>query len=220
MEKMNKLQRLSAIERIVISVVCGLIAYASSTLLIPDLISRLMCGWIGFCIAQIGVSWCVFINTSPAQTKAHANVEDAGRASVFLLVLLSTFAGLLAVFVLLAKVKDQQATNWLNIVMGMLGMFLSWFLVHTLYTIRYAHLYYNERNGKTAGGLKFPEDQSPAFIDFAYHSLVIGMTFQVSDVTTTTRQMRHTTLWHSLISFIFNTCIVALTISAVAGLLA
>lgn len=216
---MDKLQRLSAIAHMAISVVCGIIAYVASTFLISDVMSSLMCAWVVFCMVQIGISWYIFTSTSPAQTKAHANFEDAGRASIFLLVLLSTFAGLLAVFILLAKVRDQQQTNWVNVVLCMLGMFLSWFLVHTLYTTRYAHLYYDEKNGKIAGGLKFPEDRSPDFIDFAYHSFVIGMTFQVSDVTTTTRQMRHITLWHSLISFIFNTCIVALTINAVAGLL-
>ena len=99
-------------------------------------------------------------------------------------------------------------------------MFMSWGLVHTTFSIRYAHLYYGNSSSKDVKGhgLDFPGDVDPDFIDFAYFSFVIGMTFQVSDVEISSRRIRRLTLVHSLISFIFNTVIVALTINALAGL--
>jgi uncharacterized membrane protein len=102
------------------------------------------------------------------------------------------------------------------------GMFLSWFLVHTTFSMRYAHLYYGDDNkkhiDKKGAGLEFPGNDEHDFIDFAYFSFVLGMTFQVSDVEISDRKIRRLSLLHSLIAFIFNTVIVALTINALAGL--
>jgi uncharacterized membrane protein len=88
--------------------------------------------------------------------------------------------------------------------------------------MRYAHLFYGDHHNKDAdkigSGLEFPGDEKPDFIDFAYFSFVLGMTFQVSDVEISSRKIRRLSLLHSLIAFIFNTVIVALTINALAGL--
>jgi len=95
---------------------------------------------------------------------------------------------------------------------------LSWFLVHTTFSMRYAHLFYGDNENGKGSGLGFPGNGSPDFVDFAYFSFVLGMTFQVSDVEISSRQIRRLSLLHSLIAFIFNTVIVALTINALAGL--
>lgn len=107
------------------------------------------------------------------------------------------------------------------LVTGILGLLLSWVLVHTIFTLRYAHIFYaNHKEDKTkhAGGLVFPEEPHPDYIDFAYYSFTIGMTFQVSDVTVTSKDLRRLTLFHSLIAFAFNTIVVALTVNVIAGL--
>lgn len=217
---LNKLQKLKALEHLSISLIAAFLGFFGAKYFISGLISQVMFAWIIFCLVQMGISWVTFMGSSVAQTKQHAAIEDGGRPIMFLIVLLSAFGGLLAVFILLAKAKDTAAnSSWIDVTLSMVGLFLSWLLLHTIYTSRYAHLYYDVTNGALKKGLQFPNDEEPNFIDFAYHSIVIGMTFQVSDINITSRAMRKLTLAHSLISFIFNTCIVALTISAVAGLL-
>jgi uncharacterized membrane protein len=145
-------------------------------------------------------------------------MQDETRGEIFVIVVVSTFAGLLAVVLLLIN-KDIEP---LDLIIAILGMFLSWFLVHTTFTMRYAHLYYGgkqkEKSEKDGSGLEFPGNDEPDFIDFAYFSFVLGMTFQVSDVEISNREIRRLSLLHSLIAFIFNTVIVALTINALAGL--
>jgi len=217
---LNKLQKLKALTHLSISLVIAILGFICAGKFILGLISQLMFAWVVFCLVQMGISWYSFLTASVSQTKQHAAIEDGGRPIMFLIVLLSAFGGLLAVFILLAKTRDAANTSsWVDVTLSMLGMFGSWFLLHTIYTSRYAHLYYDVQGGEIKKGLQFPNDEEPSFIDFAYHSIVIGMTFQVSDINITSREMRKLTLAHSIISFIFNTCIVALTISAVAGLL-
>ena len=101
------------------------------------------------------------------------------------------------------------------------NMLLSWVLVHTTFCFHYAHLYYDDSKDSTeihAGGLDFPEEKKPDYIDFVYFSFIIGMTFQVSDVAITSRTIRRLALLHGLISFGLNTFVVALTINLIAGL--
>jgi len=105
--------------------------------------------------------------------------------------------------------------------LAVLGILLSWSMVHTTFTFHYAHLYYDddedENSDADAGGLDFPKDKEPDYLDFAYFSFVIGMTFQVSDVQITRRNLRRHVLIHGLISFALNTFVVALTINLIAG---
>ena len=106
-------------------------------------------------------------------------------------------------------------------VISLSPVLLSWFLLHTIFTIRYAHLYHDHdklNTGSKVGGIDFPTKEAPDYIDFAYFSFVIGMTFQVSDISVSSRTIRRFVLMHSLVSFVFNTIIVALTINTLAGL--
>ena len=105
--------------------------------------------------------------------------------------------------------------------MSIVAVLCSWFLVHTTFALHYARRYYQDKTARphaeNAGGLDFPEKGEPDYWDFAYYSLVIGMTSQVSDVGTTSRGMRRLTLIHSVLSFFFNTVVLALAINIVAG---
>ena len=95
----------------------------------------------------------------------------------------------------------------------------SWIMLHTIFTFHYAHLYYSKIKGDPAvSGLDFPSEKNPDYIDFVYFSFIIGMTFQVSDVTINSRIIRRTVLAHSLLAFALNTFVVALTINLIAGL--
>jgi uncharacterized membrane protein len=91
---------------------------------------------------------------------------------------------------------------------------LSWAVVHTIFTLRYARLYYVG----TDGGIDFNQDQPPRYTDFAYLAFTLGMTFQVSDTDLKTSTIRATALRHALLSYLFGAVIIAVTINLVAGL--
>jgi uncharacterized membrane protein len=101
------------------------------------------------------------------------------------------------------------------------GMLLSWIMVHTLFAFHYAHDYYMpHKTDKTrhTGGLDFPGNERPDYIDFAYFSFVIGCTFQVSDIEISSKKIRRLVFVHQLISFGLNTFVLALSINLVASL--
>ncbi len=102
---------------------------------------------------------------------------------------------------------------------GVFTIVCSWLLVHTVFALRYAHVYYTEPEG----GIDFKTQprgtEDPDYLDFAYTAFTIGMTFQVSDTDITRREMRHQLLRHALISFLFGAVILATTVNVVAGLL-
>ena len=94
----------------------------------------------------------------------------------------------------------------------------AWALTHTAYTLRYAHLYYRD-DGDGEGGLSFPGDAPPAYLEFAYFAFTIGMCFQTSDVTVNSRLIRRAVLGHAILSFLYNTTILATAVSLVVGFL-
>ena len=98
----------------------------------------------------------------------------------------------------------------------MLTVLLSWSLVHTLFALRYARLYYADG----AGGIDFKNDDAPDYADFAYVAFTVGMTFQVSDTDIQLRGIRRTVLGHALLAYVFGTVIIAVTINVIAGFVA
>ncbi|WP_316801018.1 DUF1345 domain-containing protein [Pedobacter frigidisoli] len=212
--QLRGIQKRSALYILLVSFFAGLLGCGVSFALQMSTLTHIMLGWDFFCIVLISLHWYMFFNTSSSETHLKARMQDESREEIFAIVLVSTFAGLLAVVLLLIN-KDIKA---LDLITAISGMFLSWFLVHTTFSMRYAHLYYGDSDDDKGKGLDFPGEDEPDFIDFAYFSFVLGMTFQVSDVEISSRQLRRLSLLHSLIAFVFNTVIVALTINALAGL--
>ena len=104
---------------------------------------------------------------------------------------------------------------------GVFTVFISWTTLHVIYAVHYAHIYYDptERkdDGKVRGGLEFPGTKEPDYWDFVYFSFVVGMTCQVSDVQITARHLRHLATAHGVVSFFYNTVVVALAVNVVAG---
>jgi len=99
-------------------------------------------------------------------------------------------------------------------VLGIVSVVLAWAVVHTVYTLRYARMYYTE----PVGGIDFNSDAPPRYVDFAYLAFGIGMAFQVADTNLTSSAFRSVVLRHALLSFVFATVILAVTINLVAGL--
>jgi uncharacterized membrane protein len=118
-------------------------------------------------------------------------------------------------FTLVEARADQGAARALLIALAVASVVLAWACVHTVYALRYARLYYSH----PVGGIDFNEDDPPRYVDFAYVALTVGMTSQVSDTALTSRRMRRTAIHHALLSYVFGTAVVALTINIVASLL-
>jgi len=214
----NTFERLHAIHKIIICIVLAIAAY-----LVADIknnpLTRVMIGWNTFSLCMIIMIWITFKITTPDEIRRQAELQDTSRVVIFVIVLISAFASFFAV--LLLVISEKKETEAFDIPVAMAGMFFSWFLVHTIFAMRYAHIYYGDHETQPAihaGGLIFPEEDKPDYIDFAYFSFVLGMTFQVSDIQVTSKELRKMALLHGILSFGFNTIIVALTINVIAGL--
>lgn len=148
-------------------------------------------------------------------TAAVSQREDPSRATADLLLLGASLVSLLAVGLVLVRAGQQQGLDkGLLVGAAVLSIVLAWAVVHAVYMLRYARLYYR---GKP-GGVSFNEDDPPVYRDFAYLSLTIGMTFQVSDTDLQSKEIRHLALRHALISYVFGALIIASTVNLVAGL--
>jgi uncharacterized membrane protein len=159
--------------------------------------------------------WLMMASMNSADTAAHATQEEPGRAQTDVLVLLSAVASLAAVGYVLVQASSEKggAQDWLA-GLGVLSVALSWFAVHTLFSLRYARLYY----GGSPGGINFNQKAPPRYLDFAYVAFTLGMTFQVSDTDLETPAIRTTALRHALLAYLFGAVILAATINLIAGL--
>lgn len=177
--------------------------------------------WDVFALSYITTGWIVFYNRSVNEIRKWARVDDGSRAFVSFSVVTAAFSSLVIVLLLMLSKEISGGSKLIYLPVVITGMLASWTMVHTTLTFHYANLYYDDDETdvtKHAGGLEFPKEKCPDYIDFAYFSFVIGMTFQVSDVEISARVIRRTALAHGLLSFALNTFVVALTINLIAGL--
>src|SRR5438552_17948647 len=172
-----------------------------------------------FAFAIFGLIWVTVTLTPLEQIRAVAQRQDVGRTVIFIFVIFVACAALFAVAFLIRSGKPEERHLSIRLLLALATVVLSWLLMHSVFGLRYAHKFYDDSVNsveKHAGGLKFPEDDLPDYRDFAYFSFVIGMTCQVSDVNVTSREMRRLVLLHGILSFGFNTVILALTINTVS----
>jgi len=186
--------------------------------------TRLVGAWDIFTLAVVVLAWIVMGTQDPYEIRRYAQLQDASATFLFIVVVSAATVSLFAVFILLGSAKDLSPANFAaHVTLSVAAIVLSWTLVHTLYGLRYAHYDYIDAHKKDRaaieGGLIFPGDASPDYLDFAYFSFVIGMTCQVSDVQISSKTMRRLATVHGLISFAFNTAILAMFVNIVAGLI-
>ncbi len=176
----------------------------------------MLVGWSAGAVILIGWIWLSVRRLNAVQTKSHANREDTSAPLTELIVLASGVALLAAVGLVLVRAAHATgADKAFLIALGVLSVALTWGLVHTVFTLRYARTYYRA----PVGGIDFNEDDAPTYLDFAYLALTIGMTFQVSDTNLTTKTIRRVALGHALLSYLYGAVIVALVINVVSTLL-
>jgi uncharacterized membrane protein len=181
--------------------------------------------WDTFVFFVLLLAWLTILTTPVHKLRSRAKEQDVSRLVIFVFVVVAACAALFAVGFLISVNKAElhgHVTAHLILALG--TVVFSWSVVHTVFGLRYAHAFYGDSDDpgadEYAGGLLFPgSEQTPDYFDFAYFSFVIGMTCQVSDVQVTSRTMRRLTLVHSVLSFGFNTVILALLINTVSGLL-
>jgi len=183
--------------------------------LLPDarrLATRLVIAWDVFAALYLVLAYIMMARCDTSHIRRSAVMQDDGRFLLLLLTALGAFASLAAIVFELGASKGNPA----GLTLAIVTIALSWAIVHTAFALHYAHEFY--RN-KTPGGLQFPSGDGHAeadYWDFVYFSFVIGMTAQVSDVGITDRIIRRTATVHGIISFVFNTALIALMVN-IAG---
>jgi uncharacterized membrane protein len=186
--------------------------------------SAAIAGWNTVALVILALDWATILTTPQRKIRELAQQQDLSRFLVFLFVVVTSSAALFAVGFLVSVKKSETGGHFIiHLLLTLLTVIFSWTLVHTVFGLRYAHAFYGDSDDpgvqKHAGGLIFPGDRPPDYFDFAYFSFVVGMTCQVSDVQITSRRMRRLTLAQSILSFGFNTIVLALVINiAVSGL--
>jgi len=159
--------------------------------------------------------WVTVAGADAAATARIARAEDASRAAADAVLIGAGVASLVAVGFALAQAHHSHApARGLLTALAFVSVALAWTSVHTVYVLRYARLYYTPPDG----GIDF-HGEKPAYLDFAYLALTIGMTFQTSDPDLTHRPVRRRALHHALLSYVFGTVIVAITVGSVGALL-
>ncbi len=207
-----------------ISLAVGFVTYAAVGLIIQDTgwALRVVAGWNAAAVTLLGLAWSIIWQCDVEQTRCRAAREDPGRNTVSALVLAASTFSLFSATYVLRRAKTLAPNQEAELIVLCLAAVVSaWCLTHTAYTLRYAHLYYrdDDSDGGRCGGLGFPGDEAPNYFDFAYFSFTVGMCFQVSDVTVISKSIRRAVLMHSVLSFAYNTAILALAMNLVAGLL-
>jgi uncharacterized membrane protein len=177
--------------------------------------AAVLVGWVVTVATYLLRLWPRLWRQDAASTSAHATQEDDSRLTADVTLLTTCIASLVAIgFLLVESSSAHGATKALFTTVGVVSVVLSWTLVQTVFTLRYARLYYD----RPTGGIDFHDDEPPTYHDFAYLAFTVGMTYQVSDTEVNDRVVRATLLRHALLSFLFGTSIIALTINIVAGL--
>jgi uncharacterized membrane protein len=192
----------------------GALAFGLAALAMPWQIAALT-GWNVSAAVYIAWVWLSVGRMDGAATSEVATIEDESRPAADVILLGASLASLLGVgFALVEAAATSGTARGVMIAVASSTLLLSWAAVHTVYTLRYASLYYAD-----GGGIDFNDDRSPDYGDFAYVAFTIGMTYQVSDTAVRSRSIRRTALRHAFLSYLFGTGVVAMVVNVVSGLI-
>jgi uncharacterized membrane protein len=182
-----------------------------------SLASRMIIGWdVGVVAYLLGAAVAIG-RADIARIRRQAAQEDEGQLAILTLTAAASLACLGAIVFELVS-AGKQGRDPLHLALAIVTIALSWAFIHTIFALHYAHEFYAEGRHKS-GGLAFPGDAEPDYWDFVYFSLVIGMTSQVSDVAVTAKPIRRIVTAHGVVSFVFNTTLLALAVNIAASAL-
>jgi len=189
---------------------------------LDDTVPRVLAGWNAG-----GLVYLILVGIKMGQAEAEgikrqAGIERESRIVVLVAVIFGSIFTMLALFAQLMAIKSEHGMDRsLSIGLSVSTIFLSWLLIHTVFALFYAHEFHSEGRGGSkgqGGGLKFPDDSTPDYLDFLYFSFVVGTTAQTSDVDVCSRAMRRVVMLHGILSFFFNTAVIALAVNLAAQL--
>ena len=171
-------------------------------------------GWGVCCAVYLVWVWAVIGRADEKRTRDLASREDPARSTSDTLLLVASVASLVALVVIAFQTKSDGAEKGVSATVGIVSVALSWIFVHTLYTLRYAVLYYSDRSHP----IEFHQAQAPRYWDFAYVAFTIGATFQVSDTNLKSSAVRAVALRHALLSYVFGAVILAGAVNLISSL--
>ncbi len=190
------------------------------------LTTRLLVGWNSGALLYIGLTLVMMLRDDLDRMRQRSNVQDEGRFVILTLSIVAAVASIAAIVAQLAATKDLHgAEKALHVALAGGTILTGWTFIHLTFALHYAHEYASERRKrpdlpeKIRGGLDFPDTMTPDYSDFLYFSFIIGVACQTADVAVCSPTMRRIALLHGVVSFFYNTIVVALTINIAAGLI-
>ncbi len=186
----------------------------------PDTTSRIVLAWDSGVLFLLVLIAKMISLTEPAQTLLRARREETSSFVILFVTILAVAGALVGIGYGLPKTKNLSLSKSVfDIAVSVTGVFLAWLLLHVMYSLHYAKVYYGKLPGGDANafekGLVFPGNDD--FVDywgFLYYSFTIAMCFQTSDVTVTSPYMRRLTLFHAIVSYLFAMAILGLLLDA------
>jgi uncharacterized membrane protein len=178
-------------------------------------VTRLLLGWDAGMAAYLVLFALLMGRSSISDIRRHACELDEGRIVILVLTVIAALASLVAIVAELGSgARSPHAPA--ELLLASATIVLSWFFIHSIFALHYAHEFYGERGGNDSG-LNFPGDEEPDYWDFVYFSFVIGMTFQVSDVAISAKSIRHVATVQGIVAFFFNVTLLALVVNMAAS---
>ena len=213
--------RLSALQRLAIALVVAGAALLALKAWFSGQFS-VLASWDVGALCYLGLEWLLIARSDQKLTRLRTQRYDPSGYVIFLVVVTAASASLVAIGFIVGEIRGLS--YWPRaggITLSVAALLLSWLLIHTLFAFHYARLYYSQPPEQKTHhrGLRFPDDDEPDYLDFAYYSFVVGMTSQVSDVAVLSRPMRRLTMIHGVLSFIYNIAILAMSINIIGNVL-
>lgn len=200
--------------------VMGMVTAAAARL---EVRHAVLAGWNAGALLYLAWMWQIILTTDEPALRVHAADRDASPWVILFLAAGAVLFSLGAIAVALYDISahPERGAQVAGLALAGFTLVVSWMLFNTVFAIHYAHLYFEDRDrdGTEYGGLAFPGERPTSYMDFVYFALSVGAAFQVSDVSVTTSRFRRVVTIHSVLAFLFNTCVLALAINLMSGLL-
>ena len=172
-------------------------------------VPQCLLGWDVAVGLYLALTYCMFAHSDIDHIRRQSALQDEGRLIIAIVTILAALTSLAGIVYWLSETRQP-----LDLALVLLTILLSWAFIHTIFTLHYAHEFYAEHRGP-GRGLRFPGKEEPDYWDFVYFAFGIGMAAQVADVSVTVKPIRRVVTVHSIVSFVFNVTLIALTVSIV-----
>ena len=211
--------------RLFISIIVAVVAYVvEPSTVLP--VTRALIAWNIGTWLYIALHMFMMATSDEKTIRWRAGITDDGQFVILTLAAVAAMASVVAIVAQLSITKDLKGLDkGLHLGLAGLTILSAWVFIHLTFAIHYAHQFFDEHKVQDGekptlhGGLKFPDTSDPDYWDFLYFSFIIGVASQTADVEITSKVMRRASLAHSILSFFFNSAILALTINIAAGLI-